>query len=77
MTEHHDQPRPEEEEPAPGEVERPGQGSGEGATDDDATYPTSNPDAGPEVSPRSGGYAGRDPKTDMPRLPSVPETQDE
>jgi hypothetical protein len=24
-----------------------------------------------------GGYAGRDPETDMPRVPSVPETQDD
>jgi len=24
-----------------------------------------------------GGYAGRDPSTDMPRVPSVPESQDD
>lgn len=24
-----------------------------------------------------GGYAGRDPKSEMPRVPSVPETQDD
>lgn len=24
-----------------------------------------------------GGYAGRDPKTDMPKIPSVPETQED
>ncbi len=24
-----------------------------------------------------GGYAGRDPKSDMPRIPTVPETQDD
>jgi hypothetical protein len=24
-----------------------------------------------------GGYAGRDPKTEMPKVPSVPETQEE
>jgi hypothetical protein len=29
------------------------------------------------VKPGPGGYAGRDPKTEMPRLPSVPETQDD
>jgi hypothetical protein len=27
--------------------------------------------------PGTGGYAGRDPKTEMPRVPSEPETQDD
>ena len=31
----------------------------------------------PETEPGSGGYAGRDPKTQMPRVPSVPESQDD
>jgi hypothetical protein len=31
---------------------------------------------GEQVDPGIGGYADRDPKTDMPRMPSVPETQD-
>ncbi len=34
----------------------------------------------PDVSadgPGVGGYGGRDPKTDMPRVPSAPETQDD
>ncbi len=31
----------------------------------------------PDVEPGPGGYAGRDPKTEMPRIPSVPETQDD
>ncbi|MGI8864543.1 MAG: hypothetical protein ACR2JH_09135 [Solirubrobacteraceae bacterium] len=70
MTEPHEQPRPEEE-------ERPIPGQGEGLTDDDASYPTSDPEAGPEVTPGPGGYEGRDPATDMPRVPSAPETQDE
>ncbi len=30
-----------------------------------------------DVTPGPGGYAGRDPKTEMPRLPSVPETQED
>ena len=30
----------------------------------------------PQVAPAAGGYAGRDPKTEMPRIPTVPETQD-
>ena len=37
----------------------------------------SDPPGGPEVEPGPGGYAGRDPKTDMPRIPSIPETQDD
>jgi len=28
-----------------------------------------------EKKPGVGGYAGRDPKTEMPRMPSIPETQ--
>jgi len=28
-------------------------------------------------TPGPGGYEGRDPKTEMPRIPSVPETQDD
>ena len=28
-----------------------------------------------DVVPQPGGYAGRDPKTEMPRMPSVPETR--
>ena len=31
----------------------------------------------PQAETGAGGYAGRDPKTDMPRLPSVPESQDD
>ena len=31
----------------------------------------------PNVTPQAGGYAGRDPATEMPRIPSVPETQDD
>lgn len=33
--------------------------------------------AGEQVDPGVGGYGGRDPKTDMPRVPSAPETQDD
>lgn len=58
--------------------ERPVPGTGgEGLTDDDATYPTSDPEAGPQVETGTGGYDGRDPATDMPRVPTAPETQDE
>ncbi len=31
----------------------------------------------PEALPAVGGYDGRDPKTDMPRIPTVPDTQDD
>ena len=34
-------------------------------------------DPGEQVDPGVGGYGGRDPKTDMPRVPSSPETQDD
>lgn len=30
-----------------------------------------------DVTPAPGGYAGRDPKTEMPVVPSVPETHDD
>lgn len=32
-------------------------------------------DAGDDSLPGAAGYAGRDPATDMPRVPSAPETQ--
>lgn len=31
----------------------------------------------PQAEPAPGGYEGRDPKSDMPRIPAVPETQDD
>lgn len=34
-------------------------------------------DAGEQADPGVGGYGGRDPKTEMPRVPSVPETQED
>ena len=40
-------------------------------------YPEGDPDAGPSVEPAAGGYANRDPATDMPAIPSAPETQGE
>ncbi len=30
----------------------------------------------PQAGPDAGGFAGRDPKTEMPRIPTVPETQE-
>ena len=61
-------------------------GRGQGYTDDSgpdaegANPPTSveDPEGDPTVStPAPAGYAGRDPKTDMPAMPSVPESQDD
>ena len=50
----------------------PNSESGEGNA-----YPGGDSDAGPSVPPGAGGYAGRDPAKDMPRIPSAPETQDD
>jgi len=30
-----------------------------------------------DVVPQAGGYTGRDPRTEMPRMPSIPEAQDD
>ena len=38
---------------------------------------TGDQGAGEDAEPGLGGYAERDPKTDMPRIPSAPETQDD
>jgi len=53
------------------------------AAEDDLSYDAdSDPDpAGTEgklnVTPGSGGYEGRDPASEMPSMPSVPETWEE
>lgn len=39
--------------------------------------PAAAPTDRPETETDSGGYADRDPKTDMPRVPSMPETQED
>lgn len=49
----------------------PGQGG------KDAGYPAKDPHATPDVTPGVGGYDDRDPESDMPRVPTEPETQDE
>jgi hypothetical protein len=48
-----------------------------GESGEQGAYPGGDSDAGPQTEPGAGGYAGRDPKTDMPAVPSVPETQDD
>ncbi|MDQ6776910.1 MAG: hypothetical protein M3071_12005 [Actinomycetota bacterium] len=48
-----------------------------GKSKKDSMYPASNPDSGPAIQPGVGGYEGRDPATDVPRMPSIPETQDD
>lgn len=45
--------------------------------DEEEIYRPENPEDAPHVKPGPGGYEGRDPKTDMPRVPSAPESQDE
>jgi len=42
---------------------------------DDDPAPAGVGDENLEKKPGVGGYAGRDPKTEMPRMPSIPETQ--
>lgn len=71
MTESYEQRREEHKErtdPSEEEAER-GQ---------EKMYPKRGPDTLPNVKPGTGGYQGRDPKDDMPpKLPSVPESQDD
>jgi hypothetical protein len=52
---------------------------GEDAPDPNVVSDASSEDKDPgeELDPGIGGYGGRDPQTEMPRLPSVPETQDD
>ena len=48
-----------------------------GESGEQGAYPSGDSDAGPQTEPVTGGYADRDPKTDMPRIPSAPETQED
>ncbi len=41
------------------------------------TETTSSSGVGTDEPPGPGGYDGLDPKTDMPRMPTDPETKDE
>lgn len=75
MTEDPDRSRPEgEKDPtggAGGGPEEPADfGEGKGPAEADSP-------GEPEAEPGPGGFAGRDPKTEMPRVPSVPETQED
>jgi hypothetical protein len=72
MSEHEEQPHQDEHE-RPASGHRPGGGEGtrqiyeprdDGAAADDDT-------------PGPSGYEGREPKSDMPRVSSAPETQDQ
>ncbi len=74
MSESHEKPTQEESERRDEEhAERPVPGDSPGGQRDDV-YPDSDWE---KVSPLPGGYDGRDPATDMPRVPAAPETQDE
>ena len=82
MTESHKEPTPD----SPDDVEQNPGGGGEGqesgagpeaAGRGEGAFSGADSAAGTEVLPDLGGYDDRDPKTDMPRIPSVPETQDD
>lgn len=63
--------RTEEPQPAFGEDEP----DPDAASDATATEQGGPQGPGSKVHPGLGGYAGRDPKTDMPMVPNVEETQ--
>lgn len=79
MIESRDEPSPDQD-PSQ-EVEHSGsQGTtkeAHGGTGDEDSGPEQDAQAGSGVTPLSGGYEGRDPKSEMPRIPSVPESQDD
>lgn len=77
MTDNPETPRQENDPTAGGEV-----GVGPGKEEDvdfgrDKGPEEADTPGEPNITPAAGGYEGRDPKTDMPRVPSVPETQDD
>jgi hypothetical protein len=59
----------------PHDPDDPRGGGGPGG--EPGAYPGADSRAGPNVETGVGGYAGRDPATDMPAVPSAPETQDD
>lgn len=82
MSESRDEPTPDEhasEKSSEGELhEQAGTGTEPGVEFGAGKGPAEADTPGvPDVEPGAGGYAGRDPATDMPRIPSVPETQDD
>lgn len=68
MTESREESQREEEEP---------QDPRKGGEGEEVMYPASHPDTLPKITPGRAGYDDRDPATDMPRVPSSPETQDD
>ena len=81
MTESREEQHPDEKKPATSEGEVPAQADtgheGKAEFGEDRGPAEADTPGEPEVLPDVGGYAGRDPKTDMPRIPTVPETQDD
>ena len=82
MTESHKEPTPD----SPDDVQQNPGGGGEGqetgagpeaAGRGEGAFSGVDSAAGEEVLPDIGGYGDRDPKTEMPRIPSVPETQED
>jgi hypothetical protein len=49
----------------------------DGGSEDQTQTPADFGAGVPTTEPGSGGFAGRDPKTDMPRVPTAPETQED
>jgi hypothetical protein len=45
--------------------------------EEQSSDPTGDSEVGPAEALGEGGYRGRDPETDMPRVPTAPETQDD
>ena len=73
-----DPSKPESEEPIQKiRTEEPQAPFGEDAPDPNVAHDLTADEKGPgePVQPGLGGYAGRDPKTEMPAVPSVEETQ--
>lgn len=59
------------------EHEKPPPGPRSDETADETMYPAAPDEHPPDVPPSPGGYEGRDPKKEMPRVPSSPESDDD
>lgn len=48
----------------------------EESAEEQSSETAGDPEVGPSAAPVAGGYMDRDPKTDMPRVPSRPDAED-
>lgn len=62
---------------SPDEATRDEQSEEDAPVKDEPSETSGSQDVGPGGAPGEGGYRGRDPKTDMPRLPSRPDAEDD